>query len=200
MLAPILACQDDLEIFSQTIEPSMSAASSADEAAFGKRDLRCAHDRMYRAHDETRPCGLAWFAGSPGGTRTPNLVVNSHPLYRLSYRGMSFLYFSSIFLLFYCIQSLVRGDTVIKQSTCSFALPSRSRDYRLYDTTLRGTSRMPDGGGIMDLNGCLCLEQGQWVTDLRKICLGMRLKVLYRSSERFLIVTDLRKICLGMRR
>ena len=25
--------------------------------------------------------------GSPGGTRTPDLVVNSHPLYRLSYRG-----------------------------------------------------------------------------------------------------------------
>ena len=25
--------------------------------------------------------------GSSGGTRTPNLVVNSHPLCRLSYRG-----------------------------------------------------------------------------------------------------------------
>ncbi len=25
--------------------------------------------------------------GSGGGTRTPNLVVNSHPLYRLSYAG-----------------------------------------------------------------------------------------------------------------
>src|SRR5262245_27968548 len=27
-------------------------------------------------------------SGSPGGTRTPDLVVNSHPLYRLSYRGI----------------------------------------------------------------------------------------------------------------
>ena len=27
------------------------------------------------------------FVGSPGGTRTPDLVVNSHPLYQLSYRG-----------------------------------------------------------------------------------------------------------------
>jgi hypothetical protein len=26
-------------------------------------------------------------SGSPGGTRTPDLVINSHPLYRLSYRG-----------------------------------------------------------------------------------------------------------------
>jgi hypothetical protein len=28
------------------------------------------------------------FSGSPGRTRTINLVVNSHPLCRLSYRGM----------------------------------------------------------------------------------------------------------------
>lgn len=26
--------------------------------------------------------------GSGGGTRTPDMVVNSHPLYRLSYAGM----------------------------------------------------------------------------------------------------------------
>jgi hypothetical protein len=27
--------------------------------------------------------------GSGGGTRTPDMVVNSHPLYRLSYAGMT---------------------------------------------------------------------------------------------------------------
>ncbi len=31
------------------------------------------------------------FPGSPGRTRTANLVVNSHPLCRLSYRGSFFL-------------------------------------------------------------------------------------------------------------
>ncbi len=30
---------------------------------------------------------LKFFNGSPGGTRTPDPVVNSHLLYRLSYRG-----------------------------------------------------------------------------------------------------------------
>ena len=29
------------------------------------------------------------FYGSPGRTRTADKVVNSHPLYQLSYRGMS---------------------------------------------------------------------------------------------------------------
>lgn len=28
-----------------------------------------------------------WMFGSPGRTRTSDMVVNSHPLYRLSYRG-----------------------------------------------------------------------------------------------------------------
>jgi hypothetical protein len=34
--------------------------------------------------------GLQKF-GSPGRTRTADQVVNSHPLYRLSYRGMIFI-------------------------------------------------------------------------------------------------------------
>ncbi len=34
--------------------------------------------------------GLLLIIGSPGRTRTADQVVNSHPLYRLSYRGMFF--------------------------------------------------------------------------------------------------------------
>ena len=29
------------------------------------------------------------FVGSPGQARTADLVINSHPLYRLSYRGIA---------------------------------------------------------------------------------------------------------------
>ncbi len=36
---------------------------------------------------------LGIFSGSPGRTRTANLVVNSHPLCRLSYRGSFLIYF-----------------------------------------------------------------------------------------------------------
>ncbi len=32
------------------------------------------------------------FCGSPGRTRTADKVVNSHPLYQLSYRGLCGLY------------------------------------------------------------------------------------------------------------
>ena len=32
---------------------------------------------------------LAVFTGSPGRARTADLVINSHPLYRLSYRGIT---------------------------------------------------------------------------------------------------------------
>ena len=38
--------------------------------------------------------------GSPGRTRTADKVVNSHPLYQLSYRGTA-----SIYLTLTCIQS-----------------------------------------------------------------------------------------------
>ena len=30
-----------------------------------------------------------YMIGSPGRARTADLVINSHPLYRLSYRGIS---------------------------------------------------------------------------------------------------------------
>ncbi len=33
------------------------------------------------------PTRIATMTGSPGGTRTPDKVVNSHLLYQLSYRG-----------------------------------------------------------------------------------------------------------------
>jgi hypothetical protein len=36
--------------------------------------------------------------GSPGGTRTPDQVVNSHLLYRLSYRGVYQMLFASCLL------------------------------------------------------------------------------------------------------
>jgi hypothetical protein len=32
---------------------------------------------------------VGWQPGSPGRTRTSDQVVNSHPLYQLSYRGIS---------------------------------------------------------------------------------------------------------------
>jgi hypothetical protein len=41
-------------------------------------------------HNPPRKVRGSYF-GSPGGTRTPDLVVNSHPLCRLSYRGKRFL-------------------------------------------------------------------------------------------------------------
>ena len=67
---------------------------------------------------KARPFDLAWFAGSPGGTRTPNLMVNSHPLYLLSYRGMTTLH------------------TLLPAIMFSMLM----RDSKLYDTTRWGTS------------------------------------------------------------
>ena len=40
------------------------------------------------SQNKKAPLYGALFSGSPGRTRTANLVVNSHPLCRLSYRGI----------------------------------------------------------------------------------------------------------------
>ena len=40
------------------------------------------------ALSDNPPKLAGYFAGSPGRTRTADKVVNSHPLYQLSYRGI----------------------------------------------------------------------------------------------------------------
>jgi hypothetical protein len=44
-------------------------------------------NKIKKAHS-VQAMGLLLFFGSPGRTRTADQVVNSHPLYRLSYRGI----------------------------------------------------------------------------------------------------------------
>jgi hypothetical protein len=49
-------------------------------------------------------------SGSPGGTRTPDLVINSHPLYQLSYRGSNAKYATTVLYFTVSVNLVERSE------------------------------------------------------------------------------------------
>jgi len=74
--------QDAVFEFLEALEVAEMACSDPN----GLRSGGYARTRHEKGHPRRWPKFM--FSGSPGRTRTADLVINSHPLYRLSYRGM----------------------------------------------------------------------------------------------------------------
>ena len=50
------------------------------------------YKRLERSFSMEKASALSRLSGSPGRTRTSDMLINSQPLYQLSYRGMTLFY------------------------------------------------------------------------------------------------------------
>jgi hypothetical protein len=78
-------------------QPKVEIASLTAVISSRRRALKNVNPEIQQPPPQKRPIpfkamGLLSISGSPGRIRTADQVVNSHPLYRLSYRGMLSFY------------------------------------------------------------------------------------------------------------